>query len=102
MEIDILAARRAERPKALGRGLAADGAGIGNVGCFGHAVQIRPGCRPRKGGMQVVHCARVSSRPSNARAGIHGYTNSDLCFMDPGSRLRGVRDDSALWALSLR
>jgi hypothetical protein len=41
IEVDVFAAPGAERPKALDRGLAADGAGLWSVRGLRHAVQIR-------------------------------------------------------------
>src|SRR5262245_13044148 len=67
MEVDILAACRAERPKALGRRLAANGAGFCNVGRFRHAVQISPASRPRKAEMQGPHAG-----PSSALERLQG------------------------------
>src|SRR4029077_19769127 len=42
IEVDILAAPGTERPKALGRGFAANGAGLCRVRRFAHPVQITP------------------------------------------------------------
>jgi hypothetical protein len=63
IEVDVFAAPGTERPKALGRGLAADRAGFGRVRLFRHAVQIR-------GSEALWKLAILSSRPSEARAGI--------------------------------
>src|SRR6266446_8613620 len=51
IEVDVLAAPGTKRPKAFGRGLAADGAGPRRVKWFAHAVQITP--RPQLSKCQI-------------------------------------------------